>query len=49
MYAADGSGWTLDRVVPASEGRVALGSGRWALSALGAGDVESAGVVVEVP
>lgn len=49
VYAADGSGWTLDRVVPASEGRVALGSGRWALSALGAGDVESAGVVVEVP
>ncbi len=49
VYAADDAGWTLDRVVPATEARVVLAPGRWALSALGPGDVESTGVVVEVP
>jgi uncharacterized lipoprotein YddW (UPF0748 family) len=49
VYAADGEGWRLDRIVPGSETSVTLPQGRWALTAVAKGDVESRGVRVEVP
>ncbi|MEN9785281.1 MAG: hypothetical protein RLZZ299_545 [Pseudomonadota bacterium] len=49
VYAERGGAWTLDRVVPQPERTTSLATGRWALSALAAGDVESEGVPVEVP
>jgi uncharacterized lipoprotein YddW (UPF0748 family) len=49
VYAADGDGWALARIVPAEQGEVTLTTGRWALASVSVGDVESGGVVVEVP
>jgi uncharacterized lipoprotein YddW (UPF0748 family) len=47
VYLEGEDGWTIDRIVPASEGSIALGSGRWAVTAAAKSDVESLGVVVE--
>jgi uncharacterized lipoprotein YddW (UPF0748 family) len=51
VYAAvsGGGGWTLRSVVPRTTGSVQLQPGRWAISAAGLHDVESKGVVVQVP
>ena len=49
VYAADGDGWALDRIVPATEASISLDPGTWAISAAGRGDVESRGAVVTVP
>lgn len=48
VYRSTDDGWVLDRIVPDDEGGVALPAGRWALAAVGVGDVESRGVVVDV-
>ncbi|MEZ4240670.1 MAG: family 10 glycosylhydrolase [Myxococcota bacterium] len=47
VYAEDGDGWAIDRIVPATEAHVALGAGRWAISAAAKHGVESLGVVVD--
>jgi len=47
VYAAEGDGWTIDRLVPADVDSVALGSGRWAVAAIDRRGVESRGVIVE--
>ena len=49
IYAEDGAGWTIERIVSAEEATVLLDPGRWAISAAGKHGVESLGVVVEVP
>ena len=49
VYAQAGEGWTVDRIVPASEPSVALAPGTWAISAAGKQGVESLGVVVTAP
>ncbi len=49
VYAARNGVWVLDRTVPAGARATPLAPGRWALSALARGDVESEGVVVEMP
>ncbi len=46
VYAEDGADWRLDRLVPGSAVDIALGSGRWAISAIDRRGVESPGVVV---
>jgi uncharacterized lipoprotein YddW (UPF0748 family) len=48
VYAADGAGWKLDRVVPAATKEVELTPGKWAIAAVVRGDVESRGTVVEI-
>jgi uncharacterized lipoprotein YddW (UPF0748 family) len=48
VYAQDGQGWTLDRIVPAGESSFSLPAGTWAISAASRGNVESRGVVVEI-
>lgn len=49
VYAQAGEGWTIDRIVPASEPSVSLAPGTWAISAAGKQGVESLGVVVTAP
>jgi uncharacterized lipoprotein YddW (UPF0748 family) len=49
VYTDDGGAWSLQAIVPADTGGITLGSGRWALASVGAGDVESGGVVVTLP
>ena len=52
VYADQGGAWQLDHIVPASSEGVdalELGTGRWAISAAAWHNVESPGVVVEVP
>ena len=50
VYRADGDAWTVEHVVPASQGSVPLAeSGTWAISAAGRSGVESLGVRVVVP
>lgn len=49
VYKAEGEGWALDRIVPASAASVALTPGTWAISAAGRSGVESPGVRVTVP
>lgn len=49
VYAAEGDGWRIDRILPSTQGAVPLDAGRWAVSAAGKHGVESRGVVVEVP
>ncbi len=49
VYAPDGTGWTIDRIVDASETTFPLPAGRWAISAAGKHGVESLGVVTTVP
>jgi len=46
---AAGGGWELEAIHPAPVATVTLQPGRWALSAAGLHDVESRGVLVEVP
>ena len=48
VYAEEGAGWRIDRILPATQASVALDSGRWAVSAAGKHGVESLGVPVEV-
>lgn len=48
VYSAEGEGWVIDRVVPATQAEIALGAGTWAISAAGRHGVESAGVRVFV-
>ncbi len=48
LYAEVGGQWTLERVVPATAATMDLDrAGRWAVTAVGRDDVESAGVVFE--
>ena len=49
VYADAGDEWRLERIVPGTESSVRLSRGRWALTAVEKGDVESRGVVVDVP
>lgn len=49
VYRAEGEGWAIDRIVPASQAQVPLDSGTWAISAAGRHGVESLGVRVFVP
>lgn len=49
VYRAEGQGWALDRIVPASAASVALTPGTWAISAAARSGVESVGVRVTVP
>ena len=46
VYRKHGEEWKLDRVVPAEEGQVELGSGQWAIAAADKQGLESRGVVV---
>lgn len=48
IYREEGSNFLLDRVQPAAAPRVTLSAGRWAITAVAKGDVESRGVVVLV-
>lgn len=48
VYAEDGAGWRIDRIVSAEEATVALPAGRWAIAAAAKHGVESLGVAVEV-
>ena len=48
VYRDDGSGYALDRIVPASEASVTLGAGSWAISAAARSGVESDGVVLDL-
>jgi uncharacterized lipoprotein YddW (UPF0748 family) len=48
VYAEDGDGWAIDRIVPATEPTIPLEPGRWAISAAAKHGVESLGVVVEL-
>ena len=48
VYRDDGGAFVIDRVVPATETRLTLPNGRWAISAAGLSYVESAGRLVEV-
>jgi hypothetical protein len=50
VYADDAmGGWAIDRIVPAATTQIELAAGRWAISAAGWHNVESLGVVVEIP
>lgn len=49
LYRQRAGTWTLERVLPADAQQAILGPGEAALSAIGLGDVESAGVRVIVP
>lgn len=48
VYRDDGSGYALDRIVPASEDVVTLGPGAWAISAAARTGIESEGVLVDL-
>ena len=48
VYRDEGEGYALERIVPAAEASVTLGSGSWAVSAAGRSGIESAGVIVEI-
>ena len=48
VYREEGSSFVIDRVVPATETRLTLPNGRWAISAAGLSYVESRGRLVEV-
>ena len=48
VYAADGEGWTVDRIVPATTPSVELPEGAWVVTAAGRHGVESPGVLVEI-
>ena len=49
VYAADGDGWVLDRILPASTPSIDLPPGTWAISAAARSGVESLGAVVTAP
>lgn len=49
VYVDDGTGFVMDRIVPASTKSFDLPMGRYAISAAGRSMVESRGVVIEVP
>lgn len=49
VYRAEGQGWALDRITPASEPSLELTPGTWAISAAARSGVESMGVRVSVP
>lgn len=46
-YRDTGAGWQLEVLAPASEARLLLPAGRWAISAIARDGLESRGVVVE--
>jgi uncharacterized lipoprotein YddW (UPF0748 family) len=48
VYAADGAGWRLDRIVPARVAQIALLPGEWAVAAVSRAGVESGGVPLSV-
>ncbi len=48
VYAWDGEGWVIHRIVPSAESVFVLSSGTWAVSAACWGNVESLGVVVDI-
>lgn len=50
LYQAEGEGWAIEQITPATQASVALpGPGTWAISAAGRSGVESLGVRVVVP
>ena len=49
VYRSVGSAWNLERWVPAAAGSVPLGAGRYAVTAVNRGDVESLGVDITLP
>ena len=48
VYRAEGSGFVIDRILPMGTTSATLDAGRWAITAVSRGDVESRGVVVEL-
>jgi len=48
VYAEDGTGWSIDRIVSAEASSIDLPAGRWAIAAAAKHGVESQGVVAEV-
>lgn len=49
LYAANGPGWSLARIVPGPSAQLTLTQGIWAIAAVSRASVESLGVVVIVP
>jgi uncharacterized lipoprotein YddW (UPF0748 family) len=49
VYEDLGAGWELAEIVPATTTSVALGTGRWAVSAVARTGAESLGTVVDIP
>jgi uncharacterized lipoprotein YddW (UPF0748 family) len=49
IYRDEGGVFVLDHIVPAMEGVIELGPGRWAITAAARSSVESLGVVIELP
>lgn len=48
LYAPDGEGWAIDRVLPATTSEIVLPAGPWVLTAAGRHGVESEGVLLEI-
>ncbi|MCB9745823.1 MAG: family 10 glycosylhydrolase [Alphaproteobacteria bacterium] len=48
VYQERDGAWEIARIVPGTEASIELSAGRWAISAIGLGGVESAGVLVEL-